>query len=126
MKRLADFIDHQLDPSPEFRPVGIQLSPHEKALILGKLELLKERAPSLTTTRLSIFKEKNGIKASLVINGAGLNFRAMETAKTALDAFDTAEAKIDRQLTDWKKNRFKNSYGVYCNKSVFTSGGHSL
>jgi len=124
MKWYTEHFDSQIEVFPTIREIGFKLTPKERAEIEKKLDLLQERAPSMSTIRLSLFKEGGKIKGSLTIFALGKNFRSVASGTSAINVYQEVEMEADYQILKWKKTRFLNKYvGLPIDEQQNITGG---
>lgn len=104
MKQNYYFFDIE-DIQPQITTIGFAVSEKTRNRFFNELLKLEERSPAESHLSLTLIKDGDQYRASLVVNSFSKIFRVKAAGRVLSEAFDSVIEKMDEKISSWKRNR---------------------
>ncbi len=104
MKQNYYFFDVE-DIQPKITTIGFTVSEKTRSRFLNELLKLEERSPAESHLSLTLIKDGDQYRASLVVNSFSKIFRVKAASRVLSEAFELVIGKMDEKISLWKQQR---------------------
>lgn len=118
MKQNYYFFDVE-DFQPKITTLGFSLNEKVRAQLLNELIKLADRSPAESHLSLTLIRDKDSFRASLVVNSFSKIFRVRASGKKLSQVFTRVIEKMDGEIDSWKKHRNLDVHHLFVKDRIY-------